>query len=127
MTGYAGAVLRSARGARRMTQWEVCRAAGISQTRLSVLENGKKPVRPAEADRLAPVLGLAAAVLVRPPAPPRRPARTVAPAAVRVRTFTDIPACCPCDWQMTFTARKPSGWTLAKVAPGCPGHWGGAR
>jgi hypothetical protein len=127
MTGHAGTLLRSARRARRLKQWEVVRATGISLTRISVLENGHKPVRADEAERLALALGLDAHALTHPPVTVPPPERTVPPPSVTVRSFKDIPATCPCGWRMTFGNRRPSGWALAEVKPGCLHHESGAR
>lgn len=127
MTGHAGTLLRDARAAKGLCQWEAAKAAGISPTYLSRLENGAELVPPAAAARLGRVLGLDAGELLRAPRPPRR-APAVAPSPVAlVATFRNIPATCPCDWAMTFSKRRPSGWELARALPACIHHKSGAR
>jgi len=126
MTGHAGTMLRDARTARGLRQWQVARDAGIGATRLSALERGREPVGAGDARRLAPVLGLDAGELLRAPRPQRRPQAVTASPAVTAGSFKDIPATCLCDWQMTFRRRRPSGWELAEIARDCPHHWGGA-
>jgi len=119
-------MLLSARGAKGLKQWEVARTAGIAASRLSALEHGTQPVGPGDARKLAPVLGLDAAELLRAPRPERRRPTVTAMPAVTAKSFKDIAATCPCDWEMTFARRKPSGWKLARVKRGCLHHWGGA-
>lgn len=127
MTGHAGTLLRDARAAKGLCQWEAAKAAGISPTYLSRLENGAELVPPGAAARLGHALGLDPADLLRAPRPPRRaPSLTTAPAA-SVATFRNIPATCPCDWAMTFSKRRPSGWELARAVPACMHHKNGAR
>jgi transcriptional regulator with XRE-family HTH domain len=120
VTAAAGALLRSARTARRLRQWEVVRDTGIGLSRLSALENGAARARPAEVTALAAVLGIDAAGLLR--APVLRSPREPAVPAVLARSFRDIPVTCPCDWLMTFARRRPSGWELAQARPGCAHH-----
>lgn len=128
MTSQAGALLSSARRARQRTQWEIANAAGITSGYLSQLETGAARVPPAAAARLAPVLGLDAAELVRASRLRTVPADARRPAAGSVRSFKDIPAVCPCDWAMAFVGRRPAGWDLVTERPGCPCHGnGGAR
>jgi transcriptional regulator with XRE-family HTH domain len=122
MTGHAGTLLHSARTARGMAQWQVTRYTGISTSRLSVLERGKGLMRPGEATALAAVLGIAPADLTRAPAPPPLPWH-----AALVKSFTEIPRTCPCDWDMRFAGFRPSGWRLAQARPGCRHHGAGAR
>lgn len=121
MTGHAGTLLREARTAKGLRQWEAARAAGIGVTRLSALEHGTEVVRPGDARKLAPVLGLDAAELLRAPRPQRRPQAVTASPAVTSHSFKDIPATCLCEWQMTFR-RRPSGWELAEAHPACVHH-----
>lgn len=99
----------------------------MSPSTLSVIETGRAVVRPLDAVRLGPVLGLDPAELLRAPLPQARqevpPSRTSAPSrAASVRSFKHIPATCPCDWRMTFRDRKPSGWELAGTRAECPHH-----
>lgn len=127
MTGHAGTLLRDARAAKGLRQWEAARQAGISAPRLSALENGTDIVRPGDARRLGHVLGIDAGELLRAPRPPRRaPAVSPSPVALAA-TFRNIPATCPCDWAMTFEKRRPSGWELARAVPACIHHKSGAR
>jgi len=125
MTGHAGTMLRDARTVQGLRQWQVARDAGIGPTRLSALEHGAELVCPGDARKLAPVLGLNAAELLRAPRPERRALAVTASPALTVRSFKDIAATCLCDWEMTFAGRRPSGWKLARIARGCLHHWGG--
>lgn len=137
MTVHAGVLLRAARTAKGLRQLDVARDAGMSASLLSVLENGQVRVRPWDAARLAPALGLDPGDLLRapappPPGPPQRaaavPPRSVAHSRTpAVTSFRDIPATCLCDWRMVFERRRPSGWELAKAVSGCPHHGNGAR
>jgi transcriptional regulator with XRE-family HTH domain len=125
MTSHAGTLLREARAAKGLFQWEAAKAAGISAARLSTLENGADIVRPGDARRLGHVLGLDAGELLRAPRPPRRaPSVSPSPAAL-VMTFRDIPATCPCDWRMRLARRRPSGWELASITAMCLHHGSG--
>jgi hypothetical protein len=99
----------------------------MSPSTLSVIETGKAAVRPLDAVRLGPVLGLDPAELLRAPLPQARqevpPSRTSLPSrAALVRSFKHIPATCPCDWRMVFEARRPSGWELAGTRAECLHH-----
>jgi hypothetical protein len=99
----------------------------MSPSTLSVIETGKAAVRPLDAVRLGPVLGLDPAELLRAPLPQARqevpPSRTSLPSrAALVRSFKEIPATCPCDWRMTFRDRRPSGWELAGTRAECAHH-----
>ena len=123
--GHAGMLLRAARTARGLRQWEVGEGAGISPSRLSALETGADPVRPGDAARLAPVLGLAPGDLLRAPRPAGRQPAVSSSRATAVPTFKDIPATCPCEWAMEFEGPRPSGWAVAEAAPGCLHHGDG--
>jgi transcriptional regulator with XRE-family HTH domain len=132
MTAHAGTMLRDARTAKGLLQWEAARDAGMTASRLSVIETDKAPVRPLDAARLAPVLGLDEADLMRAPRPeaavrPAAPSSRTAPPsqAAWARSFKDIPATCPCDWAMQFSKRRPSGWELAGVRGTCMHHGSG--
>jgi transcriptional regulator with XRE-family HTH domain len=132
VNAHAGTMLRDARTAKGLLQWEAARDAGMTASRLSVIETGKAPVRPLDAARLAPVLGLDEEDLMRAPRPEPAVRRTALPArtaaasrAVLARSFKDIPATCPCDWRMTFEKYRPSGWELTVVRGACMHHGSG--
>jgi DNA-binding Xre family transcriptional regulator len=124
--GHAGTLLRAARTARGLRQWEAAKDAGIAQSRLSALETGADPVRPGDVARLAPVLGLAPGDLLRAPRPARRRPAVTSSRATMVLTFKDIPVSCPCEWAMEFEGPRPCGWALAQAAPGCLHHGNGS-
>jgi transcriptional regulator with XRE-family HTH domain len=122
MTAHAGTLVREARKTRGLRQWEIARDAGMSPARLSTIESGTDYIRPGDAARLGPVIGIAARDLLLAPRPARRPVRAPAWVAVVARSCRDIPASCACDWRMRITDRRPSGWELAKAEPKCRHH-----
>ena len=122
MTAHAGTLLREARTARGLRQHYAARLAGISPERLSALENGRDHVRPGDADRLGPVLGIGARELLLAPRPPHRPMPPSAWRAEAARSFREIPASCPCDWHMRFEGGRPAGWELETAEAKCRHH-----
>lgn len=115
-----GTRLREARKAKGLAQLTVASRAGVSQPYLSQVERGLKRPGGDRLEALAAAVGVGAADLTS-----RQPARrtpAARPQETAVRSHRDIPATCPCDWEMVLANRRPAGWELRRVRPGCRHH-----
>lgn len=100
-----------------LSQADLAGRLGRSPWWVSKRETGASRFTRGEVWRVRAALGVEAPPVPRPGQHPSNVRE-----AVLVRSFRDIPRTCPCRWEMTFAARRVSGWRLVWAARECLHH-----